>query len=66
MPTKFLEELRRIPDDHVDINKGFQRTNHMRYTKLGGNPRHTEILLNVIRADLTRSLSRPSRRPRGV
>ena len=46
-----------MPEDHVDINKGFVRTNHQRYTKFGGNDRHTAMLLNVIRADLTRSLS---------
>ena len=52
-----MEELRRLPDDQVNINKGFLRTNQTRYTKLGGNDKHTELLLNVIRADLTRSLS---------
>jgi len=46
-----------MPDHHVDINKGFLRTNHSTYTKFGDNVRHTEFLLKIIRGDLTRSLS---------
>ncbi|KAI1878121.1 hypothetical protein JX265_002489 [Neoarthrinium moseri] len=58
LPRHLVDEARRIPDSHIDINKAFEKANEIKYTGLGGNQQHTDFLIHLIRSDLTRGLNR--------
>ncbi|KAI1498295.1 ent-kaurene oxidase [Biscogniauxia marginata] len=57
LPRNLLEEVRRLPDDVIDINKAFDVMNEHKYLDMGDR-KSTEFLIHVIRSDLTRALVR--------
>ncbi|KAI1491516.1 ent-kaurene oxidase [Biscogniauxia mediterranea] len=57
IPRNLLEEVRRLPEDVIDINKAFDVMNEGKHLKMG-DPESTEFLIHIIRSDLTRSLVR--------
>ncbi|KAI1338803.1 ent-kaurene oxidase [Xylariaceae sp. FL0016] len=57
LPRHVLDEVRRLPEDVIDIYKAFDIMNEHKYLDMGDR-KLTEMLIHVIRSDLTRSLVR--------
>ncbi|KAI1632917.1 ent-kaurene oxidase [Biscogniauxia mediterranea] len=57
IPRNLLEEVRRLPDDVIDINKAFDVMNESKHLEMG-DQESSEFLIHIIRGDLTRSLVR--------
>ncbi|KAI0169271.1 cytochrome P450 [Hypoxylon sp. FL1284] len=57
LPRNLIEEVRRLPDDVININKAFDIMNEQKLLKMG-DPKTTEFLIHIIRGDLTRGLVR--------
>ncbi|CAJ2505514.1 Uu.00g129080.m01.CDS01 [Anthostomella pinea] len=57
LPRNLMEEVRRLPDDIIDINTAFDVVNEHKHLGMGDR-KLTEFLIHIIRGDLTRSLVR--------
>ncbi|KAI0595189.1 ent-kaurene oxidase [Biscogniauxia sp. FL1348] len=55
LPRNLLEEVRRLPDDVIDIKKAFDVMNEHKYLEMG-DQESSKFLVHIIRDDLTRSL----------
>lgn len=58
VPHDALDELRQLPDNHVNIDKAFEMMNLDRYIKLGGDHKLTRAMVHTVKADLTHNLSK--------
>ena len=56
LPRHLLDEVKRLPDDQINIRKAFDKALEVKYTQMG-DPKHGDFLIHLIRADLTRNLS---------
>ncbi|KAI1860426.1 hypothetical protein JX265_009825 [Neoarthrinium moseri] len=58
LPRHLLDDVGRMPDSHISIEKAIEKSNEIRYTGLGGTQGETEFLIHLIRSDLTHALNR--------
>ncbi|KAF3018970.1 hypothetical protein E8E14_012227 [Neopestalotiopsis sp. 37M] len=58
LPRRLLDDVKRMPDSHISIEKAIEKSNEIKYTGLGGKSNETEFLIHLIRSDLTHGLSR--------
>ncbi|KAM0817245.1 putative Ent-kaurene oxidase [Seiridium cardinale] len=59
VPNSPLEELRRLPDDHINNRNALEKAVERRFAGLDGD---SNLLNHVVRAELTRSLSEKAAR----
>ncbi|KAI5918729.1 ent-kaurene oxidase [Camillea tinctor] len=57
IPRNLLEEVRRLPEDVINIQKAFDVMNEHKYLQMG-DPESSHFLIHIIRGDLTHSLVR--------
>ncbi|KAK3369720.1 ent-kaurene oxidase [Lasiosphaeria ovina] len=58
VPNCYLDELRRRPDNELDVLKAFEKTFENNHVRLFPSKDKTTIINNVVKVDLTRNLGR--------